>query len=506
MKSLKNFLLNIFKKPDKKTNHNNSNKLNQNLFDYLNYAELVRLSKCENIDEKLKSKVKFILNNPIIDNTIQPKSNVELQNNPKIGKFIRVSSWNINRSFNAENIKSLFLNPDEIISRLKIKNYKKIKTIKEQAEILKHSDIIILSEVDTGMPRSDYKRVIEEFGKEIGYNYAYGIEFLEVDPAQLGLENYKWSEKRELLRNGISEIPEIDLQKYRGLHGNAILSRFPLENVRIIRLPRAYDWFNSEKREPTKQEIIRRYAIEKLFKENIIREIRIGGRIALIADIKVPEFNTKITVVSTHIENRTLPKCRNKQVKCILKNIKNITNPIILAGDFNTSGYDASPVKPSSFLLSALGMIKYVFRLPNIIRSYSDPTVKNIPIILPNSEKELFETIKETKFSDGKSFDFRGQKELSLNRKKGPLSNSNERKLKGFKPTFVSERSFGIVKYKLDWIFVKSGIDNPIDKKGTLKFTPMCGRTLYELNYAQKNMLSDHAPVTLDISLKHVKN
>lgn len=506
MNSLKNFLQNVFIKGDKKTNHKNSDKLNQNLFDFLNYSELVKLSKCENIDEKLKSKVKFILNNPITDNTIQPESNIELQNNPKMGKYIRVSSWNINRSFNAENIKSLFLNPDEIISRLKIKNYRKIKTIKEQAEILKHSDIIILSEVDTGMPRSNYKRVIEEFGKEIGYNYAYGVEFLEVDPAQLGLENYKWSEKRELLRNGISEIPEIDIDKYRGLHGNAILSRFPLKNARIIRLPRAYDWFNSEKKEPTKQEIIRRYAIEKLFKENITREIRIGGRIALIADIEIPEFNTKITVVSTHIENRTLPKCRNKQVKCILKNIKNITNPIILAGDFNTSGYDSSPVKPRSFLLSTLGMIKYVFKIPNILRSYSDPTVKNIPVILPNSEKELFETIKETKFSDGKTFDFRGQKELSLNRRKGFLSNSNERKLKGFKPTFVSKRSFGIVKYKLDWIFVKSSFDNPIDKKETLKLAPMCGRTLYELNYAQKNMLSDHAPVTLDISLKHVKN
>lgn len=501
MRPFKNFLSNIFTPPDKKAASKNHGKLNQNLFDCINYSELVKLSTCDNIDEKLKGKVKFILNNPIIDNTIQPKSNIELQSNTKIGKYIRIASWNINRSFNSDNIKSLFIDPDLFISSLKTQNPIKIKKIREQAEILKNSDIIILSEVDAGMQRSGYKKVIEEFGKDIGYNYAYGVEFLEVDPVQLGLEDYKWSEKRELLKSGIPETSEFDADKYKGLHGNAILSRFPLQNVRIIRLPRAYDWFNSEKKEPTKQEIIRRYALEKLFNENVVREIRIGGRIALLADIEVPEFNTKITLVSTHIENKTLPICRTKQVKCILKNIKNITNPIILAGDFNTSGYDGSPMKSRSLLLSTLGMIKYVFKIPNILRSYSDPTVKNIPIILPNSEKALFDILKETKFSDGKTFDFRGQKELSLNRKRGVLSNSNERRMKGFKPTFASKRSFGIAKYKLDWIFVKSGIE-----KGTFKLAPMCGRTLYELNYAQKDMLSDHAPVTLDISLKYVKN
>lgn len=506
MKSLKNFLSNIFTAPVPKAGVKHNGKLNQNLFDCLKFSELVRLSKCDNIDEKLKYKVKAVLNKPIVDNTIQSKSNIELQSKPKIGKYIRVASWNINRSFNADNIKSLFMDPELFMSNLKTKNPLKIKKIREQADLLKNSDIITLSEVDVGMPRSHYKRVIEDFAKAIGYNYAYGVEFLEVDPVQLGLEDYKWSEKREFFQKGATENLNVDIGKYRGLHGNAILSRFPLKNARIIRLPRAYDWFNSEKTEPTKQEIIRRYAIEKLFKENVNREIRIGGRIALIADIVIPGFNTEITVVSTHIENRTFPKCRTKQVKCILKNIKNITNPIILAGDFNTSGYDSSPIKPRSFLSSTLGMIKYIFKIPNILRSYSDPTVKNIPILLPNSEKELFETLKETKFSDGKTFDFRGQKELSLNRKRGVLSNSNERRLKGFKPTYASKRSFGIIKYKLDWIFVKSNLNNPLDKKGSYELAPMCGRTLYELNYAEKDMLSDHAPVTLDIPLQYVKN
>lgn len=506
MRSFKKFLQNIFPKSNPKTNNKLHRKLNQNLFDYLNYSELVKLSKCENIDERLKNKVKFILNNPIVDNTIQPKSHIELQNNPEIGKYIRVSSWNINRSFNADNIKKLLLNPDDFLSGLKIKNPKKIKTIREQANILKDSDIIVLNEVDAGMPRSGYKKVIEELGKTLGYNYAYGIEFLEVDPVQLGFEDYKWSEKRELLRNGASEDTKVGIDKYKGLHGNAILSRFSLENVKILRLPRAYDWYNSEKKEPSKQEIIRRYTIEKLFKENVNREIRIGGRIALIADINVPELNTKITIVSTHIENRTQPKCRNRQVKYILKKIKNLNNPIILAGDFNTSGYDSSPIKSSSILSAMFVMTKSILGIPNVIRRYADPTVKNIPIIFPNMEKALFDTLRKTKFADSKSFDFRGKKELSLNKKRGVLSDSNERKLKGFKPTFACKRSFGIAKYKLDWIFVKPNFDSSFDKKDAHNLAPMYGRTLYELNYAQKDMLSDHAPVTLDIPLQYIKN
>lgn len=510
MKSFKQLLSNILPKSDKKAGYKNHGKLNKNLFNSLNYSELVKLSKFENINEQIQFKVKVILNNPIVDNSIQPKTNIELQSNQKPEKYIRIASWNINRSFNTDNIKSLFLNPDLFASGLKLQNLKKIKKIKEQANILKLSDIIILSEVDAGMPRSNYKRVIEELAKAMGYNYAYGVEFLEVDPAQLDLEDYKWSEKKELIKSGVTETSKVDIYKYRGLHGNAILSRFPLKNVRIIRLPQPYDWYDSEKNEPARMEIIRRYVMEKFFKEGVTREVRIGGRIALIADIDVPGFNTKITLISTHIENRTSPKYRTKQVKFILENIKNTTNPIILAGDFNTSGYDAGPLKSHSlkahsFFSVPFVMIKSILGLPNIIRRYSDPTVKNIPIIFPNREKELFDTIRETKFSDGKSFDFKGQKEFSLNRKKGAFSDSNERRLKGFKPTFAFKRSFGFAKYKLDWIFVKSSLENPYNEKGEYKLTPMHGRTLYELNYAQKDMLSDHAPVTLDIAFQDIK-
>lgn len=493
------FILSVFwlKTPAQNTGYEDYNKLNQDLFNCLNYSELVDLSKSIN-NECLKGKINIVLNNSIVDNSIQPEINVKLQNNPGIGKYIRVASWNINRSFRTDSIKSIFLNPCLYLSELKTKNPKIIKKVREQIKILQHSDIIILNEVDAGMPRSGYKIVVEELAKALGYNYAYGVEFLEVDPAQLGLESYRWSEKRELATEGVTINSKVDKCKYKGLHGNAILSRFPLKNVKIVRLPQSYDWYNSEKLQLTRLEKVRRYIAEKIFKQSISREIRIGGRIALIADFTVPELNIPITVVATHLEDRASPKYRNEQVKCILKSIKNIRNPVILAGDFNTSSYSDRPLKPKSFLSAMILVFKPMYEIPNILRRYSNPTVKNIPVILPNKERAVFDTIEEAKF------DFRGKKEFSSNSKGGLLSDSNERGLRGFKPTFIFGRSFGFAKYKLDWIFVKSCSNNQPDKKKPCKLTPFYGRTLYELNYSQKIWPSDHAPITLDIPLQYV--
>ena len=130
--------------------------------------------------------------------------------------------------------------------------------------------------------------VAEELAESIGYNYAFAPEFLEVDPVHLGLEDYKWSEERSLLQEGILKNLEVDKSRYKGLHGTAILSQFPLKNVRILRLPQEYDWYDGEKKRISGLEDIKREVSEKIIKEYLLREIRVGSRIALIADITVP--------------------------------------------------------------------------------------------------------------------------------------------------------------------------------------------------------------------------
>lgn len=91
-----------------------------------------------------------------------------------------------------------------------------------------------------------------------------------------------------------------------GLHGNTVLSRFPLEEIRIVRLPRLYDWFHD-------------------------REKRIGSRIAVVARLS----GTPLTVVSVHLENFTTPKGRRFQIERILEAIE---GPALIGGDFNTLG------------------------------------------------------------------------------------------------------------------------------------------------------------------------
>ena len=58
--------------------------------------------------------------------------------------------------------------------------------IKDQIEILKAADIWILNEVDWGVKRTKYREAARELGNTLNMNWAYGVEFLEIDSKQLG--------------------------------------------------------------------------------------------------------------------------------------------------------------------------------------------------------------------------------------------------------------------------------------------------------------------------------
>lgn len=495
----------------------NEVKCNEYIYSALDYSDMIKLNN-NNKDQHLKDKAYVVLNTPVVDNTIN--TDIQIKNNEKIGDFIRVASWNISRGFNNKRIIDIFNNQDKLIKTVhdKFKNKKDI--IKEQMNILKASDIIVLPEVDVGMPRTEYVNVAKKLAESLKYNYTYGVEFLEVDPGHLGIDNYKWTEEKFLFPD---KEYKVDKHKYRGLHGSAILSKFPFENARIIRLPKVYDWFNEEKYRISELESIKRNAASVVFKEEMIREIRVGSRMALVADIRIPNFEDPVTVVCVHLENRTIPKHRKKQLKFLLKKLHGIKNPVILAGDFNTTCNDGSPtgvlneikkkLKDKDFIARNIILagnpyglaISSIAHATMFLRQYSNPTVHHIPIVSPNKERGLFNLLEDFEFEDDYCFDFRGQSKKSANGSFKKLANSNERELKGFKPTFIFERPLWIGKYKLDWIFVKSYIDEPDDNKASNKFAPHFGKTLFELNYGLDKPLSDHAPITVDLPLSEYK-
>ncbi len=54
--------------------------------------------------------------------------------------------------------------------------------------MLRTADVIVWNEVDSGMKRTGYYAVIRELGEALKMNWAYGVEFVKVDPMVLGTE------------------------------------------------------------------------------------------------------------------------------------------------------------------------------------------------------------------------------------------------------------------------------------------------------------------------------
>jgi len=91
----------------------------------------------------------------------------------------------------------------------------------------------------------------------------------------------------------------------------------------------------------------------KTFQKQIGRELRHGGRMALIADLDLPELPTgQAIIVAAHLENKCSPACRRKQMNALLADIKSNSNPVILAGDMNTTSKTNTPTSVRNEIMS----------------------------------------------------------------------------------------------------------------------------------------------------------
>jgi endonuclease/exonuclease/phosphatase family metal-dependent hydrolase len=157
-------------------------------------------------------------------------------------------------------------------------------------------DIALLCEVDSGMARSGNMQNARRLGALLGIEYVFGAEFVELD---LGDEG--------------------EMQRHRGqwnacgLHGNAVLSQFGIEETHLIRLETSGLWFAGMGG----------------------AQHRIGGRIALAARITAPQ---PLWVVSVHLESKTGPADRQSQARTLLRALEELIGnaACIIAGDFNT--------------------------------------------------------------------------------------------------------------------------------------------------------------------------
>ena len=491
------------------------------------YTELTELYENEQLSPTLDAKLKNLLTHPFVNNSFRSNSPLQLTNSERYGEFLRVMQWNIERGLEFDAIEAAFESEEKLLSMLDEKTFppgsEKRREILQQAALLRRADVIVLNEVDLGMKRTDYRDVAAELAAKLGMNYAFGVEFVELSPIQIK-NDVKAEDNRQ---KEVLDLIEVDPVRYKGIQGTAILSRFPLENVRLVPFEnQPYDWYKSEKKGASLLERGKREISKRIFLEKIIPEIRRGGRTSLIAEIADPRFPSgRVTIAATHLENRTKPANRQKQLKELLGRIKDISNPVILAGDMNTSTSDLTPtsfrreltkrfgspkfwIKQGIVMLFGIGMLEdFALDAATFGRKHADPTVKSIPIISPNPERKFFSTLENFRFADGGAFDFRGDPTRSIGEKGKKLSGSNQRGRMGFVTTYQVKRPIGFIgKYKLDWIFVKPAkLTNPADLGQSYLFAPHCGQTLTEINELVEDRISDHRPILVDLPLTEPK-
>lgn len=494
--------------------------------DFLSYDELKTLSADPSPGGALSKKTALFWRTPLISNEaarlgIKPGA----RSNPILGPTLTVATWNIEKSLRVPKVIRFWKSKEAFESMLDPKKMEEenvsLEDLTRQRDRLINADIIVLQEMEIGIKRSHYLNAAGEMAKAFQMNYAYAPQYLEVDPVTLGLEQIKLEEGSD--DTEAMDYYHVDPKRYRGVFGSAVLSRYPIKSVEIRPLHyQPYDWHAGERQKITFLEKTRRFGTRTAFKNEMTREIKVGGRGYFRVDLEVPEVPGGIlTIINIHLEIKCKPLDREIQMREILDEIKKIKHPVIMLGDFNAAPADISPTSvtrtvkrtiknPTTWLGIAINYVSpYGLAInttrgaSNITKNFNDPFAKDIDVLAPNPLFGMFDMIRQFRFEDGKAFDFRGDPERSIGAKDKLLANSNQRGRKGFKTSFSVRRALGVVgKYRLDWIFVKSQLANPENEHGSYRLAPHFGETLEEMNTSFQTPLSDHHPSVIDLPLE----
>ena len=208
---------------------------------------------------------------------------------------------------------------------------------------LAEADVLLLTETDVGMARSANRAVAQELARELKMHFAFAPCYLNLAKGA-GLE---------LHVEGDNDL---------GLHGNAILSRYPLRNVRPIPLRNGKDKMKG-------------------------REKRLGRQTAMVAEVVFPNY--LLEVVSVHLDAQSSQQHRCDQMRDVVNALQG-RGPVIIGGDWNTTTYNSS-----SAFRAILGFWLRVFMGPGnvICNHYMHPYRR--------FERELFAML------EARGFDYR---------------------------------------------------------------------------------------------------
>jgi endonuclease/exonuclease/phosphatase family metal-dependent hydrolase len=161
---------------------------------------------------------------------------------------------------------------------------------------LAHADIVTLDEVDLGCARAGNRDVTADLCRALGLHGVWAPLFLE---STVGRDD----DPRMAAGRDNDE----------GLFGIAVLSRWPIGEVRVVELP-----------SPQKLQ----FDLERM----------VGRHCALIAEILRP--GAPFVAVAAHLEVHRTRVHRAAQARVITEALAREERPIVLAGDFNTHTFD----------------------------------------------------------------------------------------------------------------------------------------------------------------------
>ena len=285
------------------------------------------------------------------------------------------------------------------------------------------------------------------------------------------------------------------------LHGDAILSRYPITQMHTLRLDQktpvntlCYDWMNERKMGDANhvpQKGIN-LGLNTAFRvdDDTPSQQRRGSRICQIATINSP--NGPYRVVNCHLESKAPATCRQAQMQAIDEELKAEAKaegdmPVIIAGDWNTTQKDGTPTTVVQELKSQLhpknlieNAIKYTTpyglaaeaALTGVDEFRSRELDPTHTCLFPAQDKQTCENgIFKTLTNDG--FD--------------DPSQSNERGQVGYPWSYAPDRNFGAVgrligtDMRLDFMMEKGVQIQDPDTLQTTRFS---------------SELSDHVPIT----------
>jgi endonuclease/exonuclease/phosphatase family metal-dependent hydrolase len=191
---------------------------------------------------------------------------------PGPAPFYRVAAWNVCRGIAYDGVLH-HVRHDPVLSR---------------------ADVLLLTELDNGMARSGNRDVARDLGRDLGMSVAF-------IPCYLNLTKGNGAERSAAGENAL------------GLHGNAILSRYPLAGLRVHSLPNGRDKLSGPER-------------------------RIGRQRGLTAEVALPGLPLAVTCL--HLDAHASRAHRCRQMQQVLAETADVGGPHLIGGDWNTTTFD----------------------------------------------------------------------------------------------------------------------------------------------------------------------